>query len=81
VVTASHCHAVPCDDVLERTFDALKQAAAGLEPVHVGAGRVQEHRVSENRRVRVRSGGDADSRQLYALPADGPGRLGAVKRP
>ncbi|MGL5096724.1 MAG: hypothetical protein ACRDD1_14110, partial [Planctomycetia bacterium] len=45
VVNASHCHGVVCDDVEDRTVEAVKKAVAALEPVAVGAGVGFENRV------------------------------------
>ena len=68
LINASHCHGVPCDDFATKTFDALRDAAAGLVPVRLAAGRGRCDRVSENRRYKLRSGGEADARHAYALP-------------
>ncbi|MCL6501238.1 MAG: hypothetical protein K6T86_01050 [Pirellulales bacterium] len=62
LVNASHCHGVPCADVEERTFQAIKAAAEQLEPVRVGAGSGYEDRVSENRRFKLKDGRVVDSR-------------------
>ena len=79
VVTASHCHGVPCDDVLARTFEALEEACASLEAVQVGAGCGKEDGVSENRRMKLRSGGEADVRQAYAYcPDEDVAGIGAI---
>ncbi|MDP7450133.1 MAG: hypothetical protein QF689_16190, partial [Candidatus Latescibacteria bacterium] len=45
LVNASHCHGVVCADVEARTVQAVREAAAGLEPVHVGVGRGHEDRI------------------------------------
>ncbi|MFG0262421.1 MAG: hypothetical protein ACF788_08520 [Novipirellula sp. JB048] len=70
LVNASHCHGVVCADVDERTVAAVKQAAANLVPVKVGAGVGHEERIMENRRLKLKSGKEADVRHAYALPPD-----------
>lgn len=70
LVNASHCHGVPCADVEERTFQAIKAAAERLERVRVGAGSGYEDRVSENRRFKLKDGRVVDSRHAYSLPPD-----------
>ena len=70
IVNTSHCHGIPCDDALERTFQAVKAASEKLTPVHVGVGAGHEDRVSENRRLKLKSGKEADVRHAYALPPD-----------
>ncbi|MDR3622054.1 MAG: hypothetical protein P4L85_22080 [Paludisphaera borealis] len=70
LVNASHCHGIVCADVDERTFQAVKQAASHLVPVNVGAGVGREDRIMENRRLRLKSGKEADVRHAYALPPD-----------
>lgn len=70
LVNASHCHGVVCSDVDEKTIEAVKAAAANLVPVTAGVGVGHEDRVSENRRMRLKSGKEADVRHAYSLPAD-----------
>lgn len=70
LVNASHCHGVPCSDVLERTFAAVKSAGERLVPVRVGVGSGHEDRIQENRRLKLKSGREADVRHAYALPPD-----------
>ncbi|MBM3980504.1 MAG: hypothetical protein FJ304_09475 [Planctomycetes bacterium] len=70
VVNASHCHGVVCADADEKTVEAVKTAAANLVPVTVGVGVGHEDRVSENRRLKLKSGKEADARHAYALPPD-----------
>lgn len=67
---ASHCHGIVCPDVDERTVSAVLQAAKNLVPVRVGAGVGQEDRISENRRIKLKSGKTADVRHAYSLPPD-----------
>lgn len=70
VVNASHCHGVVCADVGERTFQAVKAAQQGLVPVKVGGGVGHEDRIMENRRLKLKSGREADVRHAYSLPPD-----------
>ena len=70
LVNASHCHGVPCADVDERTFQAVKNAAQNMVPVLVGAGTGQEDRVMENRRLKLKSGKEVDVRHAYSMPPD-----------
>ena len=70
MVNASHCHGTPCDDVEERTFAAIKQAVDNLVPVRIGYGRGHEDRIMENRRLKLKSGREADVRHAYSLPPD-----------
>ena len=70
IVNCSHCHGVPCADVLERTAEAVKQAARSLTPVRVGVGIGFENRVQENRRLKLKDGRELDVRRAYALPPD-----------
>ena len=68
LVNASHCHGIVCDDVEERTFQVVKQAASNLVPVRVGAGIGHEDRIMENRRLILKSGKEVDVRHAYSLP-------------
>lgn len=70
LVNASHCHGVVCSDVAERTVQAVKQAAGNMVPVKVGAGSGSEDRIMENRRLKLKSGREADVRHAYSLPPD-----------
>lgn len=70
LANASHCHGVVCSDVDERTIQAVKLATQNMEPVRVGVGRGHEDRISENRRLKLKSGKELDVRHAYALPAD-----------
>ncbi|HVX63033.1 MAG TPA: hypothetical protein VHC19_20595, partial [Pirellulales bacterium] len=70
LVNASHCHGVVCADVDERTVQAVKAAAKNLVPVKVGAGAGHEDRIMENRRLKLKSGREADVRHAYSLPPD-----------
>jgi hypothetical protein len=70
IVNASHCHGVVCQDVDTRTFQAIKQASEVMVPVKIGVGHGHEDRVQENRRLKLKSGREADVRHAYSLPAD-----------
>ncbi|MCP4504789.1 MAG: hypothetical protein GY826_00130, partial [Fuerstiella sp.] len=70
MINASHCHGTVCQDVDAKTVQAVKNAAANLVPVHVGVGSGHEDRISENRRLKLKSGREADVRHAYSLPAD-----------
>ena len=70
MINASHCHGVVCEDVDERTFQAVQQAAANLVPVTVGVGSGQEDRIQENRRLKLKDGREIDSRHAYSMPPD-----------
>ena len=70
LINASHCHGVVCADIAERTVQAVRDATRRVQPVTVGAGAGHEDRVSENRRIKLKSGREADSRHAYAMPWD-----------
>lgn len=70
LVNASHCHGIPCKDVEERTFQAVRQAQESMVPVRAGVGRGREDRIMENRRLRLKSGREVDVRHAYSLPPD-----------
>lgn len=70
MVNASHCHGVPCDDVVDRTVQAITQAAAQLVPVTVGVGHGHEDRIMENRRLKLKDGREIDVRHAYSMPQD-----------
>jgi len=70
LINASHCHGVVADDVEQRTVQAVKEAWAKLAPVKAGAGRGQENRIMENRRLVLKDGRQADVRHAYSLPPD-----------
>ncbi len=70
VVNASHCHGIVCADVAARTVEVVKQAAKRLEKVKVGAGTGFENRISENRRLKLKDGTEADVRHAYSMPRD-----------
>jgi hypothetical protein len=70
VINASHCHGVVCDDVAQRTVQAVKEAVKDVVAVQVGAGVGHEDRIQENRRLRLKDGSEADVRHAYSLPPD-----------
>lgn len=70
LINASHCHGFVCTDVDQRTVQAVKEAHKNLVPVHVGVGVGHEDRVSENRRLKLKSGREVDVRHAYSMPAD-----------
>lgn len=70
VINASHCHGVVCSDVDRRTIEAVKEASRNMVPVKIGAGTGHEDRISENRRLKLKDGTEADVRHAYSLPPD-----------
>jgi hypothetical protein len=70
LINASHCHGVVCADVEQRTVQAVREAWKKVVPVTVGAGRGREDRVSQNRRLKLKNGKEADVRHAYSLPPD-----------
>jgi hypothetical protein len=70
LVNASHCHGVVRADVADLTVEAVVRAAAAAVPVTTGAGTGREDRISENRRMKLKSGREADVRHAYPLPPD-----------
>ena len=70
LISATHCHGEVCTDIEPRTIQAVKEAWGKMVPVSVGTGRGHEDRIMENRRVKLRSGREADVRQNYCLPPD-----------
>ncbi|HRQ90960.1 MAG TPA: hypothetical protein PLA50_19380, partial [Bacteroidia bacterium] len=70
VVNASHCHAIVAPDIAERTIRAVTLAWESRVPAKVGAGIGREDGVMENRRLKLKSGREADVRYAYSLPPD-----------
>jgi len=70
LINASHCHGVVCADIELRTVQAVRSAWQNMVPVHAGVGVGREDGIMENRRLKLKSGGEADVRRAYALPAD-----------
>jgi hypothetical protein len=70
IVNASHCHGIVRQDVQQLVIDLVKRAASQLVPVQARAGVGSEKRISENRRMRLKDGTQADMRRAYAMPPD-----------
>ncbi|GAB5441232.1 MAG: hypothetical protein Fues2KO_15810 [Fuerstiella sp.] len=70
IVNASHCHGIPCKDVLQRTIQVVREAADELQPVTVGSGMGFEDRIQENRRLKLKDGREIDVRHAYSMPPD-----------
>ncbi len=70
LVNASHCHGVVCDDIAQRTVQAVKEAWRKMVPVSVGVGVGHEDRIMENRRIKLKSGRVVDVRHAYSMPPD-----------
>lgn len=70
VINASHCHGVTCADVAQRTIEAVREALHNMVGVQVGVGVGHEDRITENRRLQLRNGKEADVRHAYSLPPD-----------
>ena len=69
-VNASHCHGTPSAKTPELAFEAVRTALQGMVPVRLASGTVSEDRISENRRIRLKDGSEADMRRAYALPTE-----------
>ena len=69
-VNASHCHGVPSPETPQLAFEAVRNALRGMVPVRMASGTVLEDRISENRRLRLKDGSEADMRRAYALPSE-----------
>ncbi len=73
LVNASHLHGAGynvCPDIAERTMKAVKTAMQNMVPVRIGVGRGHENRITENRRVKLKNGKEADIRHAYPMPPD-----------
>jgi hypothetical protein len=70
LINASHCHGVVRKGASELTVQAVKEACQNAVPVNIGAAVGHENRISENRRLKLKSGGETDVRRAYALPPD-----------
>jgi hypothetical protein len=70
LVNASHCHGIVRGDTQQLTIQAVKQAWNQRVPVRVGVGEGSEHRISENRRLKMKDGSEVDMRRAYAMPPD-----------
>ena len=70
LINASHCHSVVRADTDALTVQAVRDAWKKMVPVKVGAGVGHEDRISENRRLRMKDGSEADMRRAYSMPRD-----------
>ena len=70
LINASHCHGVICSDVDRKTIQAVRMACQNMVPVNIGTGSGYEDRITENRRMKLKNGREADSRHAYSLPPD-----------
>ncbi len=70
LVNASHCHGLVCAQVAERTVETVRRAWQSLVPVRAGVGVGHEDRISENRRLQLTDGREADVRHAYSLAPD-----------
>jgi hypothetical protein len=73
LVNASHTHLVGgqiCDDVVEKTVEAVRQACANMVPVRIGVGVGQEDRITINRRIKLKNGKTWTERHANPSPED-----------
>ena len=70
IINASHCHGIVRGDVQQLVVQAIREASRNLEPVRVSVGVGHESRISENRRMHLKDGTQADMRRAYAMPSD-----------
>ncbi|MBN2293653.1 MAG: hypothetical protein JXM70_14585 [Pirellulales bacterium] len=75
LVSATHTHPpgrLLCDDKqqVERTFDAVRQAAGSMVPVKVGVGAGHEDRIMMNRTLRLKDGSHWSIRHGNPCPPD-----------
>lgn len=70
IVNASHCHGIVRTDLQDLVLEAVRAATRNLVPVRAGAGVGSEKRISENRRMFLKDGTQADMRRAYAMPSD-----------
>jgi hypothetical protein len=70
IINASHCHGIVRNDLQQLVVRAVKDATGQLVPVRVRAGNGSESRVSENRRMLLKDGTQADMRRAYSMPRD-----------
>jgi hypothetical protein len=73
MVNSSHTHLVGgqlSDDVVTLTIEAVKDAAANMEPVKVGAGKGFENTIAMNRRLRLKNGKHWAIRHANPCPPD-----------
>ncbi len=70
IINASHCHGIVRADTDQLVVQVVREAARNLTAIKVGVGAVKETRISENRRLLLKDGTQADMRRAYALPRD-----------
>ncbi len=70
IINASHCHGIVRADLQQLVVQAVKEAAKNLVPVKASAGNGSETRISENRRMTLKDGTQADMRRAYSMPRD-----------
>lgn len=70
LINVSHCHGIVRDDEDELTIKVVTEASQNMVPVTVGSGKGLENRISENRRVKLKNGAQADMRRAYSFPPD-----------
>ena len=70
LITASHCHAIVKPDLLTPVLAAVKEAIGHMSPSRAGMGIAYENRISENRRITLHDGSEADMRRAYSMPKD-----------
>ncbi len=68
VINASHCHGIVRADTADLTVRAVKEAFGRLAPARTGTASGEEHRISENRRLKMKDGSEVDMRRSYSLP-------------
>lgn len=70
IISASHCHGIVRSDLQPLVVQAVKEASRNMIPVRVSVGRGTENRISENRRMFLKDGTQADMRRAYSMPSD-----------
>jgi hypothetical protein len=73
LVNASHNHLVGgqiCDDVVEKTVAAVRQACVNMVPVKIGVGHGKEDRITMNRRIKLKNGKIWTERHANPSPED-----------
>ncbi|MFO0910522.1 MAG: hypothetical protein U0794_19615 [Isosphaeraceae bacterium] len=70
LANASHCHGKVRADSDALVVKAVKEAVGRLVRVRAGVGVATESRISENRRLTLADGRQADMRRAYALPPE-----------
>ncbi len=70
IVNASHCHGIVRGDVQQLVLRAVREALDKMTPVTARAGTGSERRISENRRLTLKDGTQADMRRAYPTPQE-----------